>query len=194
MRIVRYADDIVIGFQYRDDAERFWREVQARLARFHLELHPEKTRLIEFGRFAAANRRQRGDKKPETFDFLGFTHICSATRAGRFCVLRISRRKKVQAKLKELKQRLRMRISDPLPKTGMWLAQVLRGHYQYYGVPRNYPALHSFYDAVVKLWKKTLSRRSQKGYVTWDRMNRLTRRWLPTPKIRHPYPDQRVTV
>jgi len=118
MRIVRYADDIVICFQYREDAERFWREAQTRLARFSLDLHPEKTRLIEFGRFAADNRRQRGDKKPETFDFLGFTHICSTTRAGRFCVLRISRRKKVQAKLKELTQDLREKISDPLPDVG----------------------------------------------------------------------------
>jgi RNA-directed DNA polymerase len=194
LRIVRYADDIVICFQYRDDAERFRREAHTRLERFHLALHPEKTRLIEFGRFAAANRQQRGDRKPETFDFLGFTHICSTTRAGRFCVLRITRRKKRQAKLKELKQDLRERISEPLPDIGQWLAQVVGGYYRYYGVPRNYPALDSFRTAVVKLWKKTLGRRSQQGYITWERMNRLARRWLPRPKIMHPYPNTRVTV
>ncbi len=194
MRIVRFADDVVVCFQYRDDAERFRHALQTRLARFHLELHPEKTRLVEFGRFAAANRQARGEQKPDTFDFLGFTHICSATRAGKFCVLRISRRKKVQAKLKELKQRLRQSISVPLPLIGAWLAQMLQGHYQYYGVPRNYRALSSFRYAVVCLWKKTLGRRSQKGYVTWERMNRLQHHWLPLPKIMHPYPNQRVTV
>jgi len=194
MKMIRYADDVVLCFQYRADADRFRREMTERLAQFHLELHPVKTRLLEFGRFAARERRHRGDKKPETFDFLGFTHICGVTRTGKYCVLRTSRRKKVQAKLKELSQTLRQRISDPLPQIGRWLGQVLRGHYQYYGVPRNICALKSFRYAVVSLWKKTLGRRSQKGYVTWERLNRLVRTWLPPAAIKHPYPDQRVTV
>ncbi len=194
MYIVRYADDVVVCFQYRDDAERFSGELQARLAKFQLEVHPEKTRLIEFGRFAASNRRARGDKKPETFDYLGFTHICSVTRKGRFCVLRISKRKKVQAKLKEISQTLRRRINEPLPIVGKWLAQVLNGHYQYYGVPRNTPSMSSFRLAVVKLWKKTISRQSQKGYCTWDKIGRLANKWLPKVTVRHKYPSQLVTV
>jgi RNA-directed DNA polymerase len=194
VKIIRYADDVVACFQYREEAERFLREVRERLARFHLELHPEKTRLLEFGRFAAQNRQSRDEKKPETFNFLGFTHICGTTRKGRFCVQRTSQRKKVQSKLQEIKHTLRWRMNDPLPEIGKWLTQVLRGHYQYYGVPRNIKALTSFRFAIVTLWKKTLGRRSQKGYITWDRMSRLARRWLPTPAIMHPYPNQRVTV
>lgn len=194
VKLIRYADDVVVCFQYRSDADRFLREARERLARFHLELHPEKTRLLEFGRFADQNRRDRGDKPPETFNFLGFTHICSTTLNERFCVRRISQRTKVQAKLKELSRDLRRRISEPLPQVGKWLGQVLRGHYRYYGVPRNLPALHCFREVVVKLWKKTLGRRSQKGYVTWERMNRLARKWLPVPTVMHPYPNQRVTV
>ena len=194
LKVIRYADDVVVCFQYRTDAERFRKELGERLARFNLELHPEKTRLLEFGRFAAGNRRDRGAPKPETFTFLGFTHICSTTRNGRFCVLRHSARKKVRAKLRELKLALRQRINEPIPEVGKWLAQVLRGHYQYYAVPRNIHALTSFRYALVKLWKRTLGRRSQKGYITWERMTRLEQRWLPNAKILHPYPKQRVTV
>jgi group II intron reverse transcriptase/maturase len=194
VKIIRYADDVVVCFQYRGDAERFLREVRERLARFLQVLHPEKTRLLEFGRFADQNRRNRGEKSPESFNFLGFTHICSTTRNGRFCILRISQRTRVQAKLKEISKELRRNISEPLPHVGKWLGQVLRGHYGYYGVPRNLPALSSFRDAVVKLWKKTLGRRSQRGYITWDRMARLASKWLPKPTVIHPYPNQRVTV
>ena len=194
VKIIRYADDVVVCFQYHTDAEQFLREVRVRLARFHLELHPEKTRLLEFGRFAAANRRERGDKKPDTFTFLGFTHICGTTRQGGFCVQRISARKKVQAKLAELKRDLRRNMNELLPAIGRWLGQVLHGHYQYYGVPRNIHAMNGFRHALVLLWKKALGRRSQKGYITWERMNCLARQWLPTPTIRHPYPKQRVTV
>lgn len=194
MKMMRYADDVVMCFQYRTDAERFQQEVSVRLADFHLELHPEKTRLLEFGRFAAHDRRQRGDPKPETFNFLGFTHICSTKRNGRFCVLRLSKRTKVQAKVKEITQVLRQRISDLLPQVGVWLGQVLRGHYQYYGVPRNYHSLRDFRQRIVRLWKRALERRSQKGYITWERMNRIARKWLPTPTIMHPYPNQRMTV
>ena len=195
VKMIRFADDVVVCFQYRQDAERFQQELQTRLARFHLELHPEKTRLIEFGRFAAANRRKRGaGDAPETYNFLGFTHSCSTTRKGRFCVRRTSQRTKVQAKLQQIYAELRRRISESVPTVGAWLKQVLTGHYQYYGVPRNTPALKSFRDEVTKHWKRVLSRRSQKGYVTWERMNRLINRWLPKAKVMHPYPSQRLTV
>ena len=194
MQVVRFADDIVVSFQYEKDAVRFLNELRTRLARFGLELHPDKTRLLEFGRFAEVCRKARGEGRPETFNFLGFTHICSKTRKGRFCVLRKSQRKKVQAKLKEIKQDLRQRMNELVPNIGKWLARVLNGHYNYYGVPRNYCALANFRSEVVKLWKKTLGRRSGKGYIIWERMTRLERKWLPKPKIRHPYPYQRVTV
>jgi RNA-directed DNA polymerase len=194
MTVIRYADDVVVGFQYPDEARRFLRELRDRLARFGLEVHPEKTRLLEFGRYAAHNRRHRGAGKPESFTFLGFTHLCSTTRNGRFCVLRISQRSKVQAKLMELSRNLRRRLCEPIPSVGKWLAQVLRGHYQYYGVPRNTPALKSFRHAVVCLWKQALGRRSQKGKITWERMKRLADKWLPNPSVMHPYPNQRVTV
>jgi RNA-directed DNA polymerase len=194
MIIVRFADDFVAGFQYQDDAERFQEALRERFAKFSLELHPEKTRLIEFGRDAAAHRQRRGDGKPETFDFLGFTHICDKTRSGRFIVLRQSRRKKIQAKLKELKLELRRRFHDPVYEVGQWLHAVLRGHYQYYGVPRNIESLLSFYHRVIWLWRRILSRRSQRGHVTWEQMEKLVKRWLPRPRITHPYPEQRLRV
>lgn len=195
VKMIRFADDVVVCFQHRHDAERFQQELRTRLARFHLELHPEKTRLIKFGRFAAANCRSQGERgNPETFNFLGFTHSCSTTRKGKFCVRRTSQRSKVKAKLKEISIELRKRISETVPTVGAWLKQVLTGHCQYYGVPRNTPALKSFRDEVTKRWKRVLSRRSQKGYVTWERMNRLKDRWLPQPKVMHPYPLQRLIV
>ena len=195
MRLVRFADDVVVGFQSRKDAEQFQAALRVRLARFHLELHPEKTRLIEFGRFAAANRRARGEHgSPATFDYLGFTHSCCTTSTGHFCVLRTTRRKKVQAKIQEIALELRQRISDSVPLVGTWLRQVLQGHYQYYGVPYNMDALRAFRDEVVRRWKRVLSRRSQLGYVTWERMNRLVKRWIPKPKLTHPFPNQRLIV
>lgn len=190
--VVRYADDTVFGFQYRSDAERFLAEMRKRLGRFGLELHAEKTRLIEFGRFAAANREKRGEGKPETFDFLGFTHICSKTKGGKFAVLRQTKRKKMQAKLSELCIELRKRLHQPVQEVGLWLRIVVRGHYQYYGVPRNLPALYKFYKEVIRLWMLTLRRRSQKCRITWERMTRLVARWLPRPTVMHPYPDQRL--
>ena len=192
--MVRYADDFIVGFEKRADAERFLAELRERLLKFNLELHPEKTRLIEFGRYAAANRQRRGEGKPETFDFLGFTHICDKTRNGRFIVLRQSRRKKIQAKLKELKLELRRRFHDPVHEVGQWLRAVLRGHYQYYGVPRNIESLQSFYHRVIWLWRRIMSRRSQRGHVTWEQMEKLVKRWLPRPRITHPYPEQRLRV
>ena len=192
--VVRFADDIVLGFQHRDDAVRFQAELKERFRKFNLELHPEKTRLIEFGRFAAANRQRRGAGKPETFDFLGFTHICGQTRKGRFQVRRKTMRKRVRAKLKEVKAELWRRMHQPVPDVGRWLHSVLRGHYRYYGVPGNSSPLSKFRLEVLRRWRRTLSRRSQKGYVTWARMSRLAKRWLPSPRICHPYPSQRLCV
>src|SRR3984893_8787218 len=178
--VVRYADDIVLGFQVKSDAERFWAELAERFRKFHLELHPEKTRLLEFGPYAADVRKRRGDGKPETFNFLGFTHICGKKRSnGRFTVLRQTIRKRLQAKLNEVKAELRRRMHDPIPAVGAWLRSVVGGHIRYYGVPMNSHALHIFRFHVAHIWRRTLSRRSQNGRVLWDRMRRLIDRWLP---------------
>jgi RNA-directed DNA polymerase len=192
--IVRYADDFVVGFQNRDEAERFLQELAERLARFELELHPDKTRLIEFGRFAESNRRRRGEGRPETFDFLGFTHACGKSRRGWFQVKRRTMRKRLRRKLAEVKASLPHRLHRPVPETGAWLASVVRGHAVYYGVPGNSPSLQAFRDGVCRHWKRSLGRRSQKGAVTWERMRRLVRRWIPQVRICHPYPDQRLVV
>ena len=189
--VVRYADDILVGFQLRADGERFQRELQERLQRFGLELNAEKTRLIEFGRFAAETRRKRGVGKPETFDFLGFTHYCGRTRKGGFVVRRKSMAKRVRSKRKQVKLELRRRLHDPPPQVGAWLQQVLRGHYQYYGVPGNTRAMSNFRYQVLLLWHRSLKRRSHKARVLWPRMARLAKRWLPYPAIVHPYPAAR---
>lgn len=190
--IVRYADDFVVGFQYKDDAKRFHSELRERLGKFNLTLNEEKTRLLEFGRFADKNRRGRGDGKPETFDFLGFTHICGKTRKGKFCVLRKTMAKKKRAKLADLTKELRKRMHQPIRETGAWLRTVLLGHYQYYGVPRNGRALSAFRHHVLGIWRQMLRRRSQrKQRVTWKYMDRLAKRWLPPPRITQPYPNMR---
>lgn len=189
--VVRYADDFTLGFQYRDDAERFLRELRGRLAAFHLELHPDKTHLLEFGRFAAQNRSARGDGKPETFDFLGFTHYCTKTQRGKFKLGRKTIRKRMNAKLQDIKEQLRKRMHEPVPKTGRWLSQVLRGHYGYYGVPTNSPALTLFRDRLTRLWYTTIRRRSHKARLPWDRMHRLVERWLPPACLTHPWPTDR---
>jgi RNA-directed DNA polymerase len=191
MIVVRFADDIVLGFQYKSDAQRFREELVQRLRKFRLELHPDKTRLVEFGCYAAVNRQRRGHGKPETFAFLGFTHICGKTRSGRFTVLRQTIRQRLQAKLGEVKTELKRRLHDPIPEVGKWLGAVVRGHLQYYGVPMNTPALFLFRSQVGWLWHRALSRRSQNGHVDWDRMRRLIDRWLPPPRIYHPYPLHR---
>lgn len=192
--IVRYVDDFAVCFQHRDDAEKFLVALKERLANFHLELHPEKTRLLFFGRFATEDRQRRGRGKPETFDFLGFTHYCGKTRAGRFKVGRKTRRKTMVAKLALLKEQIRKRMHAPVPVTGAWLGRVLQGHYQYYGVPGNSNSMAFYRDQVTRLWRQALRRRSQKARMTWERMNRYAVRWLPHPKIRHPYPSQRFDV
>ena len=194
MIVVRFADDIVLGFQYKSEAERFWKELVQRLRKFRLELHPGKTRLVEFGRYAADNRQRRGQGKPEIFGFLGFTHICGKTRSGRFTVLRQTIRQRLQAKLGEVKTELRRRMHDPVPEVGKWLGAVVGGHMRYYGVPLNMPALFLFRSQVGWLWQRALSRRSQKGRVKWDRMRRLIDRHLPPLRTYHPYPLHRFGV
>jgi len=192
--VVRFADDIVVGFEYKTDAEMFWKELKERMQKFQLELHPDKTRLLEFGRYAAINRKRRGQSKPETFDFLGFTHICGKTSRGRFMVLRQTIRKRLQAKLQQVKTELRRRMHDPIPEVGAWLKSVVGGHLRYYGVPGNRYALAYFRFSVGNLWHHVLRRRSQKGRVSWERMKRLIQRWLPPARICHPYPARRLRV
>ena len=190
--VVRFADDIIVGFQHEWEARRFWNELRERFAAFGLELHPEKTRLLEFGPFAAANRKRNGRGKPETFDFLGFTHVCGKTRKGRFVVLRRTMRKRIRAKLREIKDVLRRRWHDPVPEVGKWLASIIRGHLNYYAVPLNFSAIEAFRHQVICLWRRALSRRSQKAHVTWERILRLARIWLPRARIVHPWPEQRL--
>lgn len=194
MIAVRFADDFVLGFQRRDDAERLSRELSERLGKFGLRLHPEKTRLIEFGRYARERRAERGLGKPDTFDFLGFTHICGKTQKGWFQLTRQTARSRLRAKLQELKGELRRRMHDPVTEVGNWLRVVLLGHHRYYGVPGNYPALRAFNKAAAKHWFRVLGQRSQKGYLTAATRTRLRDRWLPCPRIHHPYPHQRLTV
>lgn len=192
--VVRFADDFVVGFEHREEAERFLTELRERFVRFGLTLHPDKTRLIEFGRHADRNRRDRGDGKPATFTFLGFTHTCSQTRKGRFTVLRQTMRRRWQAKLREVNLELRRRLHDPIPEQGAYLRSVVAGHTRYYGVPRNGPSLTAFHSALARLWRVTLMRRSQTACVSWERMRRLVARWLPVPHICHPYPNQRLAL
>ena len=189
--IVRFADDAVVGFQYRDDAERFWADLRERLARFSLELNAEKTRLIEFGRFAAQDRKARGLGKPETFRFLGFTHACGKSKAGRFKLKRATDSKRMRAKLRALKSEIERRRHQPIPEQGAWLANVLHGHYRYYAVPENIEALRAFRYQTRRHWCKALRRRSQRTTITWERMTRLADRWLPQPRILHPWPERR---
>lgn len=192
--IVRYADDIVVGFEHEGEARRFWRDLEGRINKFGLALHPDKTRLIEFGRYAAKRRGRGGRGKPETFDFLGFTHVCGKTRGGDFTVLRQTSRKRQRAKLKQVKSELMRRRHRPVPALGSYLAAVLRGHLNYYGVPQNMRLLRSFRREVVRYWKRALERRSQRGHVRWERMARLAARFLPPPRIVHPYPSQRLRL
>ena len=188
------ATRLIVGFQYEWEARRFWAELRERFAAHGLELHPEKTRLLEFGRFAAVDRERAGQGKPETFDFLGFTHICGKTRNGRFQVLRLTMRKRLRAKLREVKETLRRRMHAPVPEVGKWLASVIRGHLNYYAVPLNSAAIESFRHQVIWLWRRALSRRSQKAKITWKRMARLIGRWLPRVRIVHPWPEERFAL
>ena len=193
--VVWYADDIVVGFQSEADAKQFLAELSERFRKFSLELHPDKTRLLEFGSFAVRNRKRRGVGKPETFDFLGFTHICGKKRSnGYFTVMRQTIRKRQQAKLNAVKAELRRRMHAPIQDTGKWLRSVVSGHIRYYGVPMNGHALSSFRFKVGWLWHRALSRRSQNGRVPWDRMLRLIDHWLPPVRVYHPFPLRRMGV
>jgi group II intron reverse transcriptase/maturase len=190
--VVRYVDDAVLGFQHRAEAERFLRDLGERLAKFGLELHPEKTRLIEFGRFAETNRRQRGEGKPETFDFLGFTHSCGKVKkTGHFYVKRHTMGKRMRATLQKLKQELRKRMHDPVADTGKWLQSVVRGYYLYHAVPGNMPSLAVFRTRLQRLWKHSLRRRGQNHPPNWKRIERLSHWWLPLPRVLHPLPYAR---
>jgi len=192
--IVRWADDFIVGFEHRRDAEQFLAQLRERFAKFGLELHPGKTRLIEFGRFAAANRAARGAGKPETFDFLGFTHICAKSKNGRFWVRRITISKRMRAKLKEVTLQLRQRRYLPIPVQGRWLASVVRGHMAYYAVPGNASAVNAFRTQLTGRWYKALRRRSQKTRINWVRMNRIAARWLPPARVMHPFPEARFAA
>jgi RNA-directed DNA polymerase len=194
MIIVRYADDVVVGFEHENDARRFWDAMRERLQKFSLSLHPDKTRLVEFGRFAAANRKRRGLGKPETFSFLGFTFIAGKSLRGRFLLKRRSRRDRMKAKLKEVAGELRQRMHQSIPEQGVWLKQVVTGYFVYHAVPTNSVALVTFRDEIIARWRWVLHRRSQKSALTWTRMKKLADDWLPRPRILHPWPNQRFAV
>ena len=190
--MVRFADDFVVGFQYRNEAQRFVKELEKRLKAVGLNLHPEKTRLIEFGRYSVENRRRRNEGKPETFNFLGFTHSCSRNKKGYFVIKRKTIRKRFKKKLREVKEELRKRMHDKFTKTARWVDSVIVGHRNYYAVPGNMKAVKEFYTQVIRTWLETLRRRSQKGRsYTWKRFRRKIE-WLVTrPRLKHPYPNVR---
>jgi group II intron reverse transcriptase/maturase len=194
MIIVRYADDIIVGVEHETDARRFLDAMRERLERFALSLHPVKTRLIEFGRYAANRRAQRGLGKPESFSFLGFTFICGKSRRGTFQLKRKTRRDRMRAKLRAIKQEMRRRMHQPIPVQGKWLQQVVSGYFNYHAVPTNSRALHAFRHFVAELWQRSLRRRSQKHSMTWERFTQLANDWLPKPRILHPWPERRFAV
>ena len=194
MILMRYADDIVVGFEHEADARRFWDDMRKRFEEFSLSLNSDKTRLIEFGRFAAERRAHRGLGKPETFNFLGFTFICERNSRGQFLVKRTTRRDRMQVTLRRIKEELRRRMHEPIPEQGAWLKQVVRGFFAYHAVPTNGPALRALYYYVKRIWLRTLRRRSQKDRFSWQRMHGLAADWLPQPRILHPYPDKRFAV
>jgi group II intron reverse transcriptase/maturase len=192
--ILRYADDIVVGFEHDVDARRFWEAMRSRFEQFLLALHSDKTRLLEFGRHAAANRMRRGLGKPETFTFLGFIFICGKSRRGAFQLQRKTRGDRMRAKLREIKEQLRQRMHESIPEQGRWLKQVVSGFFAYHAVPTNARALSAFRHYVTDRWRRTLRRRGQKDRMTWDRLTKIADAWLPQPRILHPWPDQRFAV
>ena len=194
MIIVRYADDIIVGFQHESDARRFWNAMRERLGEFALSLHPDKSRLIEFGRFAAADRERRGSNKPETFDFLGFTFICGKSRKGGFLIKRKTRADRMRAKLKEVKEGLRQRMHRTIAEQGRWLGQVVAGYLRYFAVPTNDRAPSAFRYQILDLWRRMLRRRSHQDRTKWERMDSLAREFLPRPRVLHPWPSERFAV
>jgi group II intron reverse transcriptase/maturase len=192
MIVVRYADDAVLGFEHRKEADAFLEQLRERMQKFGLELHPEKTRLIEFGRFAEDNRKRRGEGKPEAFDFLGFTHICGKTKKGGwFTVRRQTVKKRLRSKLQEVRQELRKRWHERVAETGDWLRTVVQGYFNYHAVPGNFAALQTFRREVVRAWLATLRRRSQRHRLPWERFRSVIDRHLPLPRILHPEPGVR---
>ena len=193
--IVRYADDAVLGFQNREEAEQFLEQLRERLAKFGLELHPEKTRLIEFGSYATERRKKRGEGKPETFNYLGFTHICGTNhQTGNFTIQRKTIGKRMAAKLKEIRAKLRQRLHERTPKTVEWLRQVVRGYFQYHAVPGNWARMRAFRKDVLRIWFQALRRRSQRSRLNWDRFLARLGNLLPPVQVLHPYPDARFDV
>jgi hypothetical protein len=193
--IVRYADDFVVGFEDEQEAQQFLADLRDRFAQFGLELHPDKTRLIEFGRHAARRRARRGEGKPDTFDFLGFTHICAKSRSGgKFWIKRITIAKRMRAKLQQLKTELRRRMHWPIQAQGLWLRRVVQGHFNHYAVPGNYDAIRQFRTQLTRHWIRALRRRSQRDRMNWARMNKHVDRWLPPVRIIHPFPNVRLVV
>jgi len=192
--VVRYADDLVLGFQYEDDARRFHHALAERLRQFGLELHPEKTRLLRFGTRAEEQRRQRGEKKPETFDFLGLTHICGKTRKGWFLLHRHTSKPRMRARLRSIRDTLRRRRHEPPEVQGKWLQSVVRGYFAYHAVPTHIERLRSFRTQVARHWVKALRRRSQHDHTTWETMKRRIEKWLPKPRMMHPLPHERFDV
>ena len=189
--VIRYADDTVVGFQHRHEAEQFLSELKGRMEKFGLALHPEKTRLIEFGRFATENRRKRQEGKPDTFNFLGFTHICGRSLKGKFLVKRNTITKRLRAKLQDLKEDLMRRRHEPVAILGGWLRSVVRGYFNYHAVPGNIFPLGAFRTEVIRSWYRTLKRRSQRSKITWDRFGKVANMWIPQARILHPYPEER---
>ena len=185
---------LIVGFEKAEDTKRFQTELHERMEQFSLSLHPEKTRLIEFGRFAADRRLRKGLRKPETFNFLGFTHISGGDRQGKFQLIRKTRRDRMQAKLQEVKVELWQRMHQPIPQQGQWLRQVVSGFFAYHAVPTNIISLRTFRLHVVNLWQRTLRRRSQKDRTIWDRLDRIANDWLPSPRILHPWPEVRFAA
>jgi len=192
--IVRYADDIVVGFQYREEAERFLRDMRARFRHYSLELHPEKTRLVEFGRFARKDRHQRGQGKPETFDFLGFTHISAVSKNGKYLLRRHTIRKRMRNKIKAVREELKKRMHHPMAQIGTWLRSVLNGYYNYHAVPTNLRAMKAFRREIAAAWLHALRRRSQRDHTTWENLKPQLQRWLPSPQCRHPWPEDRMKL
>ena len=192
--IVRYADDIVMGFEHEGEARRFVADMRQRMEKFALSLHPEKTRLIEFGRYAAERRARRGLGKPETFNFLGFTHICGRSRQGVFQLKRQTRRDRMRARLRAIKEELQRRMHEPIPLQGKWLRQVVRGYFAYHAVPTNSKSMSTFRHYVTDLWRRTLQRRSQRDRSTWARIAQLAAEFLPPVRILHPWPSERFAV
>jgi hypothetical protein len=192
--IVRFADDFIVGFEYEEDAQRFLSALHERFAKFGLQLHPDKTRLIEFGRNAARQRATRGLGKPDTFNFLGFTHICAKSKTGRFWLKRVTISKRMRVKLREVNDQLKRRRHQPVPLQGAWLRSVVQGHLAYYAVPGNTDAVAAFRTQATRHWYKALRRRSQRTRLNWDRMNRLAKRWLPPARVKHPFPEVRFNA